>query len=142
MPNMTNPVIAPERQGRSTSNGNRMETRINQEIRLFRQIEEVQSGQGLVVSDDDPDFPVLIGWHKSGVFDANSGQGPDGLIFFAPTLSQYGRELFEKRLNELEESTSVGFIKKHRFKFYAWFFGLIVAPVMVWLVIELIKKNA
>lgn len=119
-----------------------METRRQQEIRLFKLILECPSGSGIECEDGEPDLDLLRKWKKSGIIDANTGKTKGGVAFLGPCLTPYGHSVFEQRLREEEESTSVGLIKKHRFKFYAWFFGLILAPVLVWVIIEAIKRYA
>ena len=47
-----------------------------------------------------------------------------------------GRSHLAELQQKAEERTSIGFIKQHRFPFYAWFFGIVgavIAGYLIWL---------
>jgi hypothetical protein len=96
-----------------------MENSIKQQIRLLRMVAECPPDGTIVAAKDDPDWPYLMKWLRSGVIDGDCGAGAEGDVFFGPSLSERGISL----LSSLEEQTSVGLIKKGRFGFYKWFFS-------------------
>ena len=109
-----------------------MENKVEQQIRLLRMVDECPPHGDIIVSRDNPDWPFMMKWLRSGIINGETGLG-EGDVFFGPSLSESGRNL----LSELEGKTSLGIIKKNRFKFYKWFFsalGCAAIGYIVWLI--------
>jgi hypothetical protein len=96
-----------------------MENKVKQQIRLLRMVDECPPHGAVTAAKDDPDWPFLIKWLRSGIIEGRCGVGEDGDMFMGVSLSPDGRSL----LASLEGQTSVGIIKNSRFGVYKWFFS-------------------
>ena len=114
-----------------------MENTIKQQIRLLRMVDECPPHGTISAAKDDPDWPFLMKWQRSGVIEGGCGAGAEGDVFFGPSLSPLGRAL----LASLEEQTSVGFIKKNRVGIYKWFFWCLVGPAILELILWLVRNG-
>jgi len=110
-----------------------MENKVKQQIRLLRMVDECPPHDSITATREDPDWPFLMKWLRSGIIHGECGSGAEGDVFRGPSLSVDGRSL----LSSLEAQTSVGIIKKNRFGFYKWFFsalGTAAIGYVVWLI--------
>jgi hypothetical protein len=89
-------------------------------------VEECPPHGSIVATQEDPDWPILMKWLRSGIIDGDCGTGEKGDVFLGPALTDSGRAL----LSSLEEQTSIGLIKKGRFGFYKWFFSSLGGAVI------------
>jgi len=104
------------------------------QIRLLKLVDLTLPHQTITARRDDPDWAVLHKWLASGIIYGQSGSSEEGDMFFGVSLTPEGKAL----LSSLEDATSLGFIRKHRFAFYKWFFGIIGVVLAAWLVKQII----
>jgi hypothetical protein len=94
-----------------------MKNATKQKIKLLRMIHESPPRSEILACKDDPDWSILMEWHKSEIINCTCCLGEQGDLFMGASLTQRGISL----LASLEEQTSIGQIKNNRFRFYKWF---------------------
>jgi hypothetical protein len=109
-----------------------METK--SQIQLLKLVDSTLPHQTITVQKDESKWAILHKWLASGIINGHSGSSEEGDVFWGVSLTPEGKAL----LSTLEDSTSLGFIRKHRFAFYKWFFWIIGVVLAAWLVKQII----
>lgn len=122
--------------GRSSSQGIFMNITDKTKINLLKQIEGLSYSDFLRVKTGDEEYILLIDWTISGLIESSCNNDGEESLFFSIVLNFEGKEL----LRELQSKTSIGLIRGGRFKIYAWLATFIIAPVIVFLIINSLKK--
>ena len=134
---MISPNNKPEKTGLSGSNGRRTETSEQRFVRLLSRLETESDIDEETTRDD---LLALAELHEAGFISAAEviRDGKEVLIVNGASITSSGRCHLAYLKEKATSKTSIGFIKQHRFAFYKWFFA-IVSAVVVGYVLWLLK---
>lgn len=125
-----NPQQHPDTNGLDSSNGSRIETADSRFIRLLTFLCEAGGTVSTDETDSIEDVRAYAELALSGFISAGEvGRDGSGAIGYVTCMeiTIAGRRYLAELKHAAEAQTSVGFIKTHRFKAYAWFFGIFAA---------------